>query len=495
VSLRARLVTALLGLFVAGMAVYGIATYRAFARSELARLDEQLLATLPLVERELLRSAAQDLDLAPLARGRADRRLGGAARVVVAPGTYAELRGPDGRTVTTIQAVDDRFQPDLSGLGTTAAGSLHTVPPLDGDGTWRVAVAEGPLRSTVVAAVPLASLDAALARLLTIELVAGAALLVVLAIGAFAVLRSGLRPLERIAEAARSITAGSLEQRVPVPSAETEVRQLGTALNTMLDDLEAAFHDREATEAALRRFLSDASHELRTPLTSIQGYAELFRLARDDDTVDPDLVMRRIEAESARMRTLVESLLALARLDEAGAAPLLEPVDLTVVADEACQDAATTDPDRPIHLDAPAPVVVRGDPHHLRQAVGNLVVNALHHTPTGTAVEVRVHRREGEGVVEVRDHGPGLSPDALDRAFDRFWQAEPARAGSGTGLGLAIVRAVAAQHGGTATAANAPGGGARFTLAVPAGARPADAPRTDDQLRTAGRREEPSDVP
>jgi two-component system, OmpR family, sensor kinase len=255
------------------------------------------------------------------------------------------------------------------------------------------------------------------------------------------------------------------------------VGQLGLALNTMLSEIEGAFQEREATEQRLRQFLSDASHELRTPLTSIQGFAELFRLGELQDqagTDDPEgsphvdraVVLRRIEEESARMKTLVEDLLLLARLDEPRP-PSFAPVDLAVLAADACSDLAAVAPDRPVTLDAPEPVLVRGDQDHLRQAVANLATNALHHTPDGSAVEVRAHVDGGQAWVSVRDHGPGLDDDALAHVFDRFWRADEARVGTGAGLGLAIVAAIATEHGGEVEVANAQGGGARFSLRLP----------------------------
>jgi two-component system, OmpR family, sensor kinase len=474
VTLRARLVLALLAVFSVGMVVYGVASYQAFARSELARLDAQVQASLPVAERELFGSIGG----APA--GQRGGRGGAGPQVVVAPGTYAELRDVDDTTVGAVQVADDRIRPDLTGVDVEAlarSGATTTVASAEGDERWRVAVSAPAPGWRVVIAVPMTAVEQALARLLAIEVVAGLALLLALAVGSWLVLRSGLRPLERMAAAAGTITAGSLDQRVPVPATDTEVRQLATALNGMLEDLEVAFHEREATEARLRRFLSDASHELRTPLTSIQGYAELFRLGRDDDRVDLELLARRIEAESGRMRQLVEDLLALARLDEVSQ-PVREPVDLAVLAADACSDAAVLDGDRHITLDAPQPVPVAGDPDHLRRAIGNLVTNALRHTPSGTPVTVRATIRDGRGAVEVRDRGPGLSEEALARAFDRFWRADPSRGGDGTGLGLAIVHAVATEHGGRATAANAPGGGARFTIEVPSAAAP---PRGSDR--------------
>src|SRR5581483_889853 len=154
-------------------------------------------------------------------------------------------------------------------------------------------------------------------------------------------------------------------------------------------------------------------HELRTPLTSIQGFAELFRMGEAGDPrpagapgVDLTVIMRRIEEESARMKTLVEDLLLLARPDQTR--PIERtPVDLAVLAADACSDAVAADPGRPVALDAPEPAVVLGDQHHLRQAIANLVTNALRHTPAGTPIEVSARVAGDDAVVTVRDHGPG----------------------------------------------------------------------------------------
>ncbi len=180
------------------------------------------------------------------------------------------------------------------------------------------------------------------------------------------------------------------------------------------------------------------------------------------------VILRRIEQETARMKVLVEDLLLLARLDETSAVER-EPVDLAVLAADACSDTVATDSTRAVTLDAPDPVVVNGSADHLRQAIGNLVANAMKHTPPGTPLEVDAACHDGHASVVVHDHGPGLEDVALQHVFDRFWQADQARAGSGAGLGLAIVSAIATEHGGTATAANAEGGGAVFTIELPIG--------------------------
>ena len=223
----------------------------------------------------------------------------------------------------------------------------------------------------------------------------------------------------------------------------------------------------------LRQFLADASHELRTPLTSIQGFAELFRLGQDRpepaQDIDLPVILRRIEEESARMKTLVEDLLMLARLDETREIESA-PVDLAVLAADACTDAVAAAPDRAVTLDAPDPVVIKGDRDQLRQAIANLVTNAIKHTPDGSPIDVGAHVAGDRAVVTVRDHGPGIVGEDAERVFDRFWRADESRVGNGAGLGLSIVAAIATAHGGEASVENVPaadGGGARFTLRLP----------------------------
>src|SRR3954452_12363606 len=206
---------------------------------------------------------------------------------------------------------------------------------------------------------------------------------------------------------AGAIAGGDLSHRVESTDPRTEVGRVGIALNAMLDRLESAFAERQASEERLRRFLADASHELRTPLASIRGYAELFRMGAARSPEDTAKAMRRIEDEAARMGVLVEDLLTLARLDEVADAPHAD-VDVAHLARDTVSDAYATAPDRAITVHADGPTVVLGDAHQLRQVLGNLVRNALVHTPAGSPIEVNVGRADGEVRLEVRDHGPGL---------------------------------------------------------------------------------------
>ena len=507
-TLRTRLVLALLALATVGLAVFGMSTYTLYRRSLQQQLDQDLRALARGQGGRLLATAGQSAyDLAtcqPTGSSTPDPSTPGGSSFPAsdpggAPGqgldAYSELRGADGSPVACILPLGSTARPDLPGtisLGSSGEQFLETGSA-SGSGSWRVlAVSSAQLpgpgpgfngadprtsAQTVVVALRTKGMEASLARLARIELLAALCLLAALGGGAWVILRRGLRPLEEMAASAERITAGDLTERVDHADDRTEVGQLGLALNTMLDGIEQSFAERDATEARLRQFLADASHELRTPLTSIQGYAELFRMAdtgdpADLERIDLPVVLDRIEQASGRMRGLIEALLLRARIAEPRALGLAR-VDLSLVAAEACSSAAAVDPDGRITLHAPQPVPVAGVAEHLHRAVLNLVANAVKHTPADSPIEVTVAANAVTRIasVTVRDHGPGLDPEALEHVFDRFWQADAARVGAGSGLGLSIVAGIAAEHGGRATVANAPDGGAAFAVELPLSGR------------------------
>jgi two-component system OmpR family sensor kinase len=224
----------------------------------------------------------------------------------------------------------------------------------------------------------------------------------------------------------------------------------------------------------MRRFITDASHELRTPLTTIRGFAELYRQGAARDI---EMLMSRIESESRRMGLLVEDLLLLARLD--AQRPLdRHRVDLLALATDSVHDAQSIAPKRNITMevfDGPGTPEVLGDEARLRQVLGNLVANALQHTPESARVTVRVGTDRDNAVLEVADEGPGMSPEDAQRIFERFYRTDSSRdrASGGTGLGLSIVDSLVFAHGGTVSVTTAPGRGCRFTVNLP---RIADVP-------------------
>jgi len=225
----------------------------------------------------------------------------------------------------------------------------------------------------------------------------------------------------------------------------------------------------------MRRFVADASHELRTPLATIRGYGELYRMGALTTTDQVDDTMRRIESSATRMGALVEDLLALARMDD-GRPMRIGPVDLTVLAADAVSDLHALDPSRstrlvPLRAGDPGGICeVLGEESRLRQVLANLVGNAVQHTPPGTPVEIAVGRTgTGFGVLEVRDHGPGIDPEHAARVFERFYRVDASRGrdSGGAGLGMAIVAAIVDAHHGTVTLEQTPGGGTTVRVTLP----------------------------
>jgi len=336
---------------------------------------------------------------------------------------------------------------------------FFTVPAVSGSERYRVrASEERQARGFVLLiAQPLTSVDSTLSHLLLIEIL-------VTAVAALAlwIIRISLRPLTRIEETAAAITAGDLSRRVEYADPQTEVGRVGSALNVMLDRI-------EASDRRLRRFIADASHELRTPLAAVRAYAELFGRGAAARPADLERSMSGITRETERMSLLVDDLLLLARLDE-GRPLERKPVNLAVVVGEAVDAARVVEPGRPIELSV-EPATVTGDEAPLRQVLDNLLSNARTHTPAGTPVSVDLSRLDGHAVLTVADRGPGLTEEQAARVFERFYRADSsrARASGGAGLGLSIVAAVVEAHGGTAEARPTPGGGATFAITLPLG--------------------------
>jgi two-component system OmpR family sensor kinase len=460
-----------------------------------------------------------------------------------------------------------------------SGGEYVTVRATSGPGRYRVIAlpnqpgpgANGPTAGTLIIAIDVTSVYHTLGKLTTADIIISGILLVGLAVIGVAVIQTSLKPLTDIEQTADAIARGDLSRRVPERDPRTEIGRLGRSLNAMLAQIETAFHARSASERAARRsedrmrqFVADASHELRTPLTAIRGFAEYYRqrggvdlagpaastqtalppssdspgggmsnggvpngagpngLAPNGDGSGPlapadlDRIMRRVEQESSRMGILVEDMLLLARLDQQR--PLEHrTVDLLTLAADAVHDARVVAPARSINLTvgAGAALLVLGDEVRLRQVIGNLMSNALAHTPDGSPIDVRI--RSGSlteapsyaqarppvpppsmpalgaeppdtaeqgtpppgpvqpaatgprsaAVLEVADHGPGLTREQAEHAFERFYRADQARTTGGTGLGLAIVAALVAAHGGAVWVESAPGQGATFRIALP----------------------------
>ena len=475
-TLRVRLLVALAVLFAIGLSGFGLVTTSLYSRTLSDRLDAQLHAATPLMGAHLLAQAGVADHASPLQesggppsdsnqRGPSAANGGHDPSLFIPPGTWGELLSSTGKVLAVAAASTSAGKPSVP-TPLPGAGTVVTVPPASGTATWRFVASPSPGGTTTIVAVATSDLNASLTRLITIELLVGLGLLLLVSTAASLLITRSLKPLEDMAETATAIAGGDLTRRVDVETSARELDELRRALNAMLDDIEASFAERQAVEQRLRQFLADASHELRTPLTSIAGFAEILRLG-GSSTIDSSLAANRIESEAARMSRLIDDLLLLARMDEVESEPLGE-VDLTVIAADACSDAAATDPTRPITLDAPSPAWIVGIEDHLRQAVGNLMTNALRYTPSGSPLDVSVMATEAMVILTVADRGPGIPDESLDKVFNRFFQVDPSRTGSGSGLGLSIVAAVCEESGGEAHARNREGGGLAVELTLPA---------------------------
>jgi two-component system, OmpR family, sensor kinase len=429
---------------------------------------------------------------------------------------------------------------------TTHAGEFVTVRAQSGNDRWRVVAYRNQsftnettgdqFNGTLIVGLDVTDIYRTIRQLQSADLIISALVLLVIALLGTAVVRASLRPLAEIEQTAAAIAAGDLARRVPESDPRTEVGRLGRALNAMLAQIESAFRARTTSEESARRseeaarrsasharisadearrseermrqFVADASHELRTPLTAIRGFAEYYRQrggvsgppeqALANGSAQPagtgqadgpmtredlDRIIRRVEQEAARMGVLVDDMLLLARLDQQR--PLeFRTVDMLAIAADARHDARLIAPKRAISLTmgTPAAPLVLGDEVRLRQVLGNLMSNAMTHTPDGTPIDITIrsgslgdgHDQQAEHaepavIVEVTDHGPGLTQEQVQHVFERFYRTDRARARSsgGTGLGLAIVAALVDAHHGRVWADSEPGQGATFGFALP----------------------------
>ncbi|MFF0492965.1 sensor histidine kinase [Nocardia sp. NPDC003482] len=461
VPLRVTLVVALVCLAGLGLLVSGIAVTSAMQRVLLDSVDRQIV--------QLARGSA-DSNRPPPPRPSFDRNfIPFYVDVKDASGNQIRLEAPDRNSTPEIPADLDRHPRTVGSVGDS---SMH----------WRVVRVVSPQGTTSTVAQRLNETENIVDRLIGLQVVVGAIVLVALAAVAQLVIRRSLRPLREVEKTAADIAGGDLDRRVPVRNTNTEVGRLSQSLNGMLTQIQHAFAATEASEEAarrseakMRRFVADASHELRTPLTTIKGFAELYRQGALDD---PAMFSDRIERESNRMSLLVEDLLMLARLD--AQRPLeRRPVDLLALASDAVHNARAVDtaqrpegPGRPIDLEirsGPGTLEIPGDEPRLRQVLANLVNNALIHTPPSASVTVRLTPDEDHVLVEVADTGPGLPPDQAERVFERFYRTDTSRSrdSGGTGLGLSIVQALVAAHGGTVSVTSAEGAGTTFTVRLP----------------------------
>jgi two-component system OmpR family sensor kinase len=495
--LRTKLITAVLFLVIAALAVISVASSYMLSDYVIKQHDSTL------------QTDFQNISLRNLGPGYAGPTSSGMILGEQVPGRQLSLQPSNPFVGGTGNPVALPNLPTSSNWATSSSPVLITTSSQRGPDTWRVIAQTTTLQETVtgsngvpqaqqvtvniVLAVDLGNVNSLTAELAIFDLIVGGLIVLVLAVVAIAVIRTNLRPLNDIELTAGQIAAGHLNHRIRERDPRTEIGSLGRSLNSMLGQIETAFHAREESEEAarrseerMRRFIADASHELRTPLTTLRGFAEFYRqrggVGPGGGTApggmspqELDRLMHRLESEAARMGLLVEDLLQLARLDQQR--PLDRGlVDLLSLAADAVQDSRIVNPDRRIDLTvAPgAAFLVEGDEARLRQVIGNLVTNARVHTPPEASITVAIASGTLEtgapaAVLDIIDDGPGMTAEQARHVFERFYRADEARgrASGGTGLGLAIVAGLVQAHGGEVSVHTAPGQGADFRVKLP----------------------------
>jgi two-component system sensor histidine kinase MprB len=329
----------------------------------------------------------------------------------------------------------------------------------------------GPTRvnAAVQLARPLNSVDSVLSSLrLVLLFVLIGGVLVAGMLGRIAS-RRVLKPLKEVERTAQHIAeTDDLSDRIRV-HADDEVGRLASRFNQMLDRLQGSRNALDASVQAQRQLVADASHELRTPVTSLRTNIEILLQTGELDPEERRAMLTDAVEQSEELASLVNDLIELARGDQPG--PETDDVRLDWVAEEALARAHRNAPG--LHFDATIePALLDGVPERLGRALNNLLDNASRHSPPGGTIELYA----GPGGVRVRDHGSGVDEEDLPYLFDRFYRGKNSRGRQGSGLGLAIVRQVTEQHGGTASVANAPNGGAVFNLRLPAVAPEAHEP-------------------
>jgi heavy metal sensor kinase len=331
---------------------------------------------------------------------------------------------------------------------------LHGLPYRPGDGT----------RFLIEVAAPYNQIESVLRGLL-LTFALGLPLIVALAIGGgYLLMRRALHPVDEIRQKAAQITSRNLGERLPVVHTGDELERLATDLNRMIARLEESF-------LQVNRFSADASHELRTPLTILQG--ELEAVAQKGQSLPTDVrdTIGSALEETQRLSKIVESLLAISRL-EAGEARV-QPVrlDFAELTRTTADQMKLLAEEKRISLTSigSESVEVEADPSRLKQVVVNLLDNAIKYTPEGGEVSVSVMRQDGHAILEVADTGLGMSPSDLPHVFERFYRTDKARSRQmgGTGLGLSIVRSICLAHGGQVIVNSTEGRGTLFRVELP----------------------------
>ncbi len=384
------------------------------------------------------------------------------ARTIVQVYLNPEIAGDTSPVTNIAQPVD--VDDDLLRIAFNGESSKHDVV-LDGI-HFREAVVPLRFRGNVIGAIqiarPLTETDLALKLLLFTLIGGGVMVLLVAARGGMWLTRAAFKPIDEITETAQSIVgADDLSRRVPIPTSQDELQRLTVTVNGLLERLEKLF-------SAQRRFVADVSHELRTPLAAMRGNLEVLDrgAARDPGLLAESLADMR--SEVSRLIRMVNDLLLLAQ-SEAGVQLRRETVELDTLLLEVHRELRPLTNGVQLRIGSEDQVCVLGDRDRIKQALLNLAVNAIQHTPPSGVVTLSLRVENSFAFIDVTDTGSGIAPSDLPHIFDRFYRSDPSRTRirGGAGLGLPIVKWIAETHGGRVSAESTLGQGSSFTLILP----------------------------
>jgi heavy metal sensor kinase len=454
-SLRVRLTIAYVGALMAVIAVYGVVVYASVRTNLSQALDHRLLddfkwpdfmvseiLSLLSGESSLDETAGEGSPWLQVWSENGDRLLGRtyAARTNPIPEARNLAKMADGRILT----LDEMTPPYRILTGKKHIGKVTLV--------IQVAASEQPMREYL--------------RELLIVMLLGLPLAAAIAgLGGYTLARGALAPVNFMAERARTITAERLKERLPVDNPDDELGRLATVFNQTLTRLESSFDQ-------MRRFTADASHELRTPLTAMRSVGEIGLRAKREPAAYREIIGSMLE-EVDRLSLLVDRLLTLSRADTGESMLAMDRVDLGELAEEvtAQLDVLAEEKQQSVTVQVDGPSRCIGDRMVLRQALLNLVDNAIKYSPAGGKIMVRVSRSaEGAAMLDVSDTGPGIPAEQQQRVFDRFYRVDRSRSrenGGGTGLGLSIARWAVEVNGGQLTLENRDEPGATFRITLP----------------------------
>lgn len=448
-SVRVRLTFWYVGVMLLVLGVYAGAVYTVVRNNSSQRLDERL--------RDDFDSASDMLAMSP------DGSIPPYEETGTGDSPWVQIYSLDGRLLYNTPEARRNPVPSSDALARKPDEQIVTVPI---NPPFRV-MSGGARSAGKPVVVQVARSEASIVQdgrqLLYILLLGLPAAVVVAGVGGYGLARRALAPVDRMVERARSINAEQLNARLPVDNPDDELGRLAAVFNDTFARLESSFE-------RMRHFTADASHELRTPLTAIRSVGEVGLRGRRDEAAYREIIGSMLE-EADRLALLVDRLLMLSRADTGQAKLSMDVVDVRTLAEEVAEQLGVLAEEKEQSIQVRFETAPRwiGDRMVLRQALLNLVDNAIKYTPSGGSIEIRVAQTSEGTTIDVSDTGPGIPTELQSRIFDRFYRVDRARSreNGGTGLGLAIAKWAVEVNGGRLTLESGEGAGSRFRITLP----------------------------